>query len=79
MAVFVGVWVLYQNYQLYQCVKEGRLEQHPLFAKYVQGAGGGDGGGVRGGDAGRGGSSEAAGGRPGSTSISGALGGGGRV
>jgi Zn-dependent protease len=56
LTVFVGGWVLMQAYQLYQLVRAGRTDQHPIFAKYANkppaagnnNGGGGGGGGIAG-------------------------------
>jgi len=51
LTIFVGGWVCNQAYELYQVVKQGRLDVHPIFHKYANDArysGGGNAGGNHG-------------------------------
>ena len=35
LTIFVGGWVCNQAWQLYQIVRQGRLDLHPIFHKYA--------------------------------------------
>ena len=72
MSIFVGAWVGSEAYKLHAVNGQGRLDMHPVFNKYCDGAGGAPAG-NRGGGAPPRSADAAAGG------IAGALGGDGRV